>query len=68
MLLISTPSDKGGSDVHHHDSDGAVGFTDELQGTDIMQMTDRNCIEQVSRKLKPSIPMVSQEVLRGSFQ
>lgn len=29
MLLISTPSDKGGSDVHHHDSDGAVGFIDE---------------------------------------
>jgi SAM-dependent methyltransferase len=32
MLLISTPSDQGGSDVHDHDhdhSEGAVGFVDE---------------------------------------
>lgn len=29
MLIISTPSDKGGSDVHHYDNDGAVGFIDE---------------------------------------
>lgn len=31
MLLISTPSDQGGSDVHHHDEhhEGAVGFIDE---------------------------------------
>lgn len=31
MLLISTPSDQGGSDVHHHDEkpQGAVGFIDE---------------------------------------
>lgn len=31
MLLISTPSDQGGSDVHDHDQheDGAVGFIDE---------------------------------------
>ncbi len=31
VLLISTPSDQGGSDVHHHDDqhDGAVGFIDE---------------------------------------
>lgn len=32
MLLISTPSDQGGSDVHDHDHDhatGAVGFIDE---------------------------------------
>jgi SAM-dependent methyltransferase len=31
MLLISTPSDQGGSDVHHHDEKpaGAVGFIDE---------------------------------------
>jgi 2-polyprenyl-3-methyl-5-hydroxy-6-metoxy-1,4-benzoquinol methylase len=31
MLLISTPSDQGGSDVHQHDTkpEGAVGFIDE---------------------------------------
>jgi SAM-dependent methyltransferase len=31
MLLISTPSDQGGSDVHEHDhaEEGAVGFIDE---------------------------------------
>jgi SAM-dependent methyltransferase len=32
MLLISTPSDQGGSDVHEHEHDhehGAVGFVDE---------------------------------------
>lgn len=30
MLLISTPSDQGGSDVHHHhESEGPVGFIDE---------------------------------------
>lgn len=30
MLLISTPSDQGGSDVHEHDhEEGAVGFVDE---------------------------------------
>lgn len=31
MLLISTPSDQGGSDVHEHDQaqEGAVGFIDE---------------------------------------
>jgi SAM-dependent methyltransferase len=29
MLLISTPSDKGGSDAHEHSSDGVSGFIDE---------------------------------------
>lgn len=29
MLLISTPSDKGGSDTHHHDGEVATGFIDE---------------------------------------
>jgi len=32
MLLISTPSDQGGSDAHHHDvehEDGVTGFIDE---------------------------------------
>jgi SAM-dependent methyltransferase len=29
MLLISTPSDKGGSDAHEHGGDGISGFIDE---------------------------------------
>ena len=29
MLLISTPSDKGGSDVHHHDNEDEHSFIDE---------------------------------------
>ncbi len=29
MLLISTPSDMGGSDSHHHEEDGVHGFIDE---------------------------------------
>lgn len=29
VLIISTPSDQGGSDIHEHHSDGAHGFIDE---------------------------------------
>lgn len=29
LLLISTPSDRGGSDSHHHDEEGMHGFIDE---------------------------------------
>jgi SAM-dependent methyltransferase len=29
ILMISTPSDQGGSDTHHHESDGVHGFIDE---------------------------------------
>lgn len=47
MLLISTPSDQGGSDVHHHDEkpDGAVGFIDE-------HVRDGYGISELDAKLK----------------
>ncbi len=47
MLLISTPSDQGGSDVHHHDEkpDGAVGFIDE-------HVRDGYGIAELDEKLK----------------
>ncbi len=45
MLLISTPSDQGGSDAHHdHDHDGGVeGFIDEhvRDGYGIQEITDK---------------------------
>jgi SAM-dependent methyltransferase len=48
MLLISTPSDQGGSDVHHHDhddyvNDGTHSFVDEhvRDGYGIQEMTDK---------------------------
>ncbi|MDP2723680.1 MAG: class I SAM-dependent methyltransferase [Bacteroidales bacterium] len=46
MLLVSTPSDQGGSDVHHdHDDhqDGAQGFIDEhvRDGYGIQDITDK---------------------------
>lgn len=48
MLLISTPSDQGGSDVHHHDhddnvNDGTRSFVDEhvRDGYSIQEMTDK---------------------------
>jgi SAM-dependent methyltransferase len=48
MLLVSTPSDQGGSDVHHdhdhdHDHDGAQGFVDEhvRDGYGIQDITDK---------------------------
>lgn len=50
MLLISTPSDKGGSDVHHHDhehheNDGTLSFIDE-------HVRDGYSIEDITSKMK----------------
>ncbi|NPA36209.1 MAG: class I SAM-dependent methyltransferase [Chlorobi bacterium] len=48
MLLISTPSDQGGSDAHHHDHDheeGATGFIDE-------HVRDGYGVEDITQKLK----------------
>jgi len=50
MLLVSTPSDKGGSDVHHdhdhsHDADGNHSFIDE-------HVRDGYGIEEISEKMK----------------
>jgi len=50
MLLVSTPSDKGGSDVHHdhdhsHDEDGNHSFIDE-------HVRDGYGIEEISEKMK----------------
>ena len=50
MLLISTPSDQGGSDVHHHDhdhhhNDGSQSFIDE-------HVRDGYGIEDIKSKLK----------------
>jgi SAM-dependent methyltransferase len=50
MLLISTPSDKGGSDVHHHDhddyeNDGTHSFIDE-------HVRDGYSIEDMTQKMK----------------
>ena len=47
MLLISTPSDQGGSDVHHehHDHTGAKGFIDE-------HVRDGYGIDELDRKLR----------------
>ena len=49
MLLISTPSDQGGSDVHHHDhehnNDGTHSFIDE-------HVRDGYGIEEIAEKMK----------------
>ncbi len=51
MLLISTPSDQGGSDVHHHDhdhdheNDGEHSFIDE-------HVRDGYGIEEIAEKMK----------------
>ncbi len=47
MLLISTPSDQGGSDVHHHDHehDGTHSFIDE-------HVRDGYGIDEISEKMK----------------
>jgi SAM-dependent methyltransferase len=50
MLLISTPSDQGGSDVHHHDhddyvNDGTHSFVDE-------HVRDGYGIEDITEKMK----------------
>ena len=50
MVLISTPSDKGGSDVHHdhdhsHDEDGNHSFIDE-------HVRDGYGVEEISAKMK----------------
>ncbi|NQU33477.1 MAG: class I SAM-dependent methyltransferase [Bacteroidetes bacterium] len=49
MLLVSTPSDKGGSDVHHHDhshnADGSHSFIDE-------HVRDGYGIDEISDKMK----------------
>ena len=49
MLLISTPSDKGGSDVHHHDheheNDGTHSFIDE-------HVRDGYGIKEIAEKMK----------------
>jgi SAM-dependent methyltransferase len=50
MLLISTPSDQGGSDTHHdheheHEHDGAAGFIDE-------HVRDGYGIQEIEDKLK----------------
>jgi len=50
MLLVSTPSDKGGSDVHHdhdhdHDHDGNHSFIDE-------HVRDGYGVEEISNKMK----------------
>ena len=50
MLMVSTPSDKGGSDVHdhdhdHHENDGTHSFIDE-------HVRDGYGIEEISDKMK----------------
>jgi len=50
MLLISTPSDQGGSDVHHHDhedysNDGTHSFVDE-------HVRDGYGVEEMAEKMK----------------
>ncbi len=47
MLLISTPSDQGGSDVHHHNekTEEAVGFIDE-------HVRDGYGVEELGKKLQ----------------
>ena len=49
MLLVSTPSDKGGSDVHHHDhshdAEGSHSFIDE-------HVSDGYGIDEISDKMK----------------
>lgn len=50
MVLISTPSDKGGSDVHHdhdhsHDEDGNQSFIDE-------HVRDGYGVEEITEKMK----------------
>ncbi len=49
MLLVSTPSDQGGSDVHHHDhdheNDGSQSFIDE-------HVRDGYGIEEIAAKMK----------------
>lgn len=48
MLLISTPSDQGGSDAHHHDAehnDGVTGFIDE-------HVRDGYNMQEIIQKLK----------------
>ncbi len=48
MLLVSTPSDKGGSDVHHdhdHENDGTHSFIDE-------HVRDGYSITDISKKMK----------------
>lgn len=46
MLLVSTPSDQGGSDSHHHhEEDGAHGFIDE-------HVRDGYSIDDITAKLK----------------
>ncbi len=49
MLLVSTPSDQGGSDVHHHDhdhhNDGTDSFIDE-------HVRDGYSIADIKSKLK----------------
>lgn len=50
MLLISTPSDQGGSDVHHHDhdeyeNDGTLSFVDE-------HVRDGYGVEEITTKMK----------------
>lgn len=45
LLLISTPSDRGGSDVHDHDSEKTSGFIEE-------HVRDGYGIEEIKSKLK----------------
>ncbi len=47
MLLISTPSDQGGSDVHDHDHDHGESFIDE-------HVRDGYNIDEIQEKLKKS--------------
>lgn len=44
-LLISTPSDQGGSDTHHHHEDDAHGFIDE-------HVRDGYSMDEITAKLK----------------
>jgi hypothetical protein len=45
MLLISTPSDQGGSDAHDHEDDSVSGFIDE-------HVRDGYNIEDIKNKLR----------------
>jgi hypothetical protein len=45
MLLISTPSDQGGSDAHDHEGDEVSGFIDE-------HVRDGYNIEEIKEKLR----------------
>ena len=67
ILLISTPSDKGGSDVH---DDHGESFIDEhvRDGYSIKDITEKLILCRIQILLKQVIPMENQEIFHGGFQ